>query len=109
MHTAHHNHIPHEPNDNLGGRWSWALVDLALLASVIVVPCLLGGRIAMGHFALAACAVCAAWGWSVGILLTRRPTWTVTWVEPVLLGVIGLCGVAAILALEKIPFDRQDR
>ncbi len=99
MHTVHHNRLPQRPEDNLAGRWSARLVDVSLLASLFVVPCLLGGRIALGQLALAVCAACAAWGWSAGILLGRRPTWTVTWVEPLLLAVIGL----GLLQITPLP------
>src|SRR5207244_1335696 len=78
--TAHRNRSHREPDVNVCDRWSNRLVDVALMASVFVVPCLLGGRIALGHFVLAACATLAALGWSAGILFGRRPTWSVTWV-----------------------------
>lgn len=66
------------------------IVDGALLASVLIVPCLLGGRIAIGQMGLAGCAGVAAIAWSVSLLCGRRPQWAVTWCEPILLAIIGL-------------------
>jgi O-antigen ligase/tetratricopeptide (TPR) repeat protein len=68
-------------------RWG---IDAALATCVFVVPCLLGGRIALGQFVLAASAACAVLSWSVGALFGRRPTCTITRVELLLLAAIGL-------------------
>lgn len=70
-----------------GCRW---VIDAALATCIFVVPCLLGGRIALGQSVLAASAAIAALAWSVSVLFSRRPSWTVTWVEPLLLAVIGV-------------------
>ncbi len=77
-------------SENVVDRCSKLVIDAALMSSVFVVPFLLGGRIAWGQFALSACAIVAALAWSVGLLFGKRPTWTVTWVEPLLLGAIGV-------------------
>ena len=86
-------------SDNLVDRWSRVVIDVALMASVFVVPFLLGGRIAWGQVALATCAVAAGLAWSLGLFLGRRPTWAVTWVEPLLLGAIGL----GLLQITPLP------
>lgn len=85
---------PHEsiPEDHFTAverisRWG---IDVALAACIFVVPCLLGGRIALGQAVLAASAMCAVLAWAVGTLLGRRPACTITWVEPLLLAAIGL-------------------
>lgn len=77
----------HETALDRGCRW---VIDAALAACVFAVPCLLGGRIALGQCVLAVSAAVAALAWSVSVLFSRRPTWTVTWVEPLLLAVIGV-------------------
>lgn len=87
---SHHSSDSASAQENLVDRGSKLVVDAALMASVFVVPFLLGGRIAWGQFALTASAVVAALAWSVGLLFGKRPTWTVTWVEPLLLGAIGV-------------------
>ena len=79
-----------------GCRW---VIDAALAACIFVVPCLLGGRIALGQSVLAASAAIAALAWSVSVLFSRRPSWTVTWVEPLLLGVIGV----GLLQITPLP------
>ena len=84
---------------NIADYWSRQFIDLALMASVFVVPCVLGGRIAWGQLALAASAVVAASAWTAGLLFGKRPTWSVTWVEPLLLGVIGL----GLLQITPLP------
>ncbi len=71
----------------LGCRWA---IDAALAVCVFVVPCLLGGRIALGQYLLATSAAVAVLAWSASLLFSRRPSWTVTWVEPLLLAVIGI-------------------
>ena len=93
-HTSHTTHKSHSPDDDSldtalerGCRW---VIDAALAACVFAVPCLLGGRIALGQCVLAVSAAVAALAWSVSVLCGRRPTWTVTWVEPLLLAVIGV-------------------
>ena len=96
---------------NIADYWSRQFIDLALMASVFVVPCVLGGRIAWGQLALAASAVVAASAWTAGLLFGKRPTWSVTWVEPLLLGVIGL-GLLQITplppALEQAKLDAEE-
>lgn len=79
-----------------GCRW---VIDAALAACIFVVPCLLGGRIALGQSVLAASAAVAAMAWSVSVLFSRRPSWTVTWVEPLLLAVIGV----GLLQITPLP------
>lgn len=79
-----------QPDENLIERGFGRLADAALMASVFVVPCFLGGRIAWGQFALATCAVTAALSWSAAITVGKRPSWAVTWVEPLLLAIVGL-------------------
>ena len=79
-----------------GCRWA---IDAALAACVFVVPCLLGGRIALGQCVLAASAAVAALAWSASLLFSRRPSWTVTWVEPLLLAVIGV----GLLQITPLP------
>ena len=86
-------------SDNEVDRWTRLVVDAALMASLIVVPCFLGGRVAWGQFALVTCAVVGAVAWSLGLIFGRRPTWTVTWVEPLLLGAIGL----GLLQITPLP------
>jgi O-antigen ligase/tetratricopeptide (TPR) repeat protein len=78
-----------------GCRWA---IDAALAACVFAVPCLLGGRIAIGQCVLGVSAAVAALAWSVSVVCSRRPTWTVTWVELLLLAVIGV-GVIQITPL----------
>ena len=75
------------------------VIDAALAACVFAVPCLLGGRIALGQCVLAVSAAVAALAWSVSVLCSRRPTWTVTWVEPLLLAVIGV----GLLQITPLP------
>ncbi len=70
-----------------GCQW---IIDTALAACIFVVPCLLGGRIALGQFVLAASAAVAALAWSASLFFGRKPSWTVTWIEPLLLAVIGV-------------------
>lgn len=79
-----------------GCRW---VIDAALALCIFVVPCLLGGRIALGQCVLAASAAVAALAWSVSMLFSRRPSWTVTWVEPLLLAVIGV----GLLQITPLP------
>ena len=98
---AHYtSHIPHDDAHDTplerGCRWA---IDAALAACIFVVPCLLGGRIALGQFLLATCATVAALAWSVSLLVSRKPTWTVTWVEPLLLGVLGI----GLLQITPLP------
>jgi len=87
---SHRASDPTSSSENVVDRCSKLVIDAALMSSVFVVPFLLGGRIAWGQFALSACAIVAALAWSVGLLFGKRPTWTVTWVEPLLLGAIGI-------------------
>ncbi len=98
---THHDRSRHGSEDGFVQRCSDHMVDAALMASVSVVPCLLGGSIAFGHLALAACATLAAVAWSVGLLLGRRPTWTVTWVEPLLLGALSI----GLLQITPLPTE----
>lgn len=79
-----------------GCRW---MIDAALAACVFVVPCLLGGRIALGQSVLAASAAVAALAWSASLLFSRRPSWTVTWLEPLLLAAIGV----GLLQITPLP------
>ncbi|TXT22072.1 MAG: O-antigen polymerase, partial [Planctomycetota bacterium] len=48
---------------------------------------------------LAASAAVAALAWSASLLLSRKPTWTVTWVEPLLLAVVGV----GLLQITPLP------
>lgn len=100
-HREHTQQTAESPSSsgNQADRWSRRVVDFALIASIFVVPFLLGGRVAWGHFALAMCAVVAASAWTAGLLFGRRPTWSITWVEPLLLGAIGL----GLLQITPLP------
>lgn len=75
------------------------VIDLSLAACVFVVPCLMGGRIALGQCVLATSAAVAALAWSASLLISRRPTWTATRIEPLLLAMIGL----ALLQVTPLP------
>ncbi|MBC7817965.1 MAG: O-antigen ligase family protein, partial [Planctomycetaceae bacterium] len=102
-HKSHTTYLSHESDGNedvttLERGCCWA-IDAALAACVFAVPCLLGGRIALGQCVLAISAAVAALAWSVSVLGTRRPTWTVTWVEPLLLAVIGV----GLLQITPLP------
>lgn len=84
-------HLSHEDRDDPRlQRCCHRIIDAALAACVFVVPCLLGGRIALGQSVLAASAAIAVLAWSASLLFSGRPSWTVTWVEPLLLAVIGV-------------------
>lgn len=84
-------HLSHEDRDDPRlQRCCHRIIDAALAACVFVVPCLLGGRIALGQSVLAASAAIAVLAWSANLLFSGRPSWTVTWVEPLLLAVIGV-------------------
>ncbi len=96
---SHRNADSPDPAGTLFDRCSRQIVDTALMGSVFVVPFLLGGRVAWGHSALAACAVIAASAWAVGLVFGKQPQWTVTWVEPLLLAVIGV----ALLQITPLP------
>lgn len=76
----------------------WA-IDGALAACIFVVPCLMGGRIALGQTVLAASAAVAALAWSTSLLLSRKPTWTVTWIDLLLLAVVGI----GLLQITPLP------
>ena len=110
-HTTHRTHSAHAthssssqaadeaPDDTLlerGCRW---VMDAALASCIFVVPCLMGGRIALGQSVLAGSAAVAALAWSASLLLSRRPTWTVTWIEPLLLAVVGV----GLLQITPLP------
>ena len=102
-HQSHTTHKSHSPDDDTldtalerGCRW---VIDAALAACVFAVPCLLGGRIALGQCVLAFSAAIAALAWSISVLCSRRPTWTVTWVEPLLLAVVGV----GLLQITPLP------
>lgn len=99
-HTTQLSHSSDEVPDNLplerGCRW---IIDVALAACVFAVPCLLGGRIAWGHCVLTASAAIAVLAWSASLLFSRRPSWTVTWVEPLLLALIGV----GLLQITPLP------
>ncbi len=102
-HKSHKPYLSHEADIHedvtaleRGCRW---VIDFALAACVFAVPCLLGGRIALGQCVLAASAVIAALAWSVSVIGSRRPSWTVTWVEPLLLAVIGV----GLLQITPLP------
>ena len=88
--------ISDETLPELGCRWA---IDAALAMCVFVVPCLLGGRIALGQYLLATSAAVAVLAWSASLLFSRRPSWTVTWVEPLLLAVIGV----GLLQITPLP------
>lgn len=75
------------------------VIDAAFAACIFVVPCLLGGRIALGQCVLAGSAAIAALAWSASVFFSRRPTWTATWVEPLLLAVIGV----GLLQITPLP------
>ncbi len=98
---THRDRSRHGSEDGFIQRCSDHVIDAALMASVSVVPCLLGGRIAYGHLALTACATLAVVAWSAGLLLGRRPTWTVTWVEPLLLGGVSI----GLLQITPLPTE----
>lgn len=99
-HTAHLSHSSDETPDGSplerGCRWA---IDAAIAACVFVVPCLLGGRIALGQCVLAASAAVAALAWSASVLFGRKPSLTVTRVEPLLLAVIGV----GLLQITPLP------
>lgn len=100
LQTTYSSHSTDEMSDDTplerGCRW---LIDAALIACLFVVPCLLGGRIVLGQCVLAASAAAAALAWSASVLLSRRPTLTITWVEPLLLAVVGV----GLLQITPLP------
>lgn len=100
MTTLQRTHSSDDKSDEtlpeLGCRWA---IDAALAMCVFVVPCLLGGRIALGQSLLATSAAVAVLAWSASLLFSRRPSWTVTWVEPLLLAVIGV----GLLQITPLP------
>ncbi len=75
--------------DSDGGLWL-LLVDLGLLAILVVVPLVMGGRQAWGQlvFALLSCAIAACW--SLHQLTGDRPGYRLTGAEPWLLGGVSL-------------------
>ncbi|MFM9965089.1 MAG: O-antigen ligase family protein [Planctomycetaceae bacterium] len=102
-HKPHKTDVSHAPDGDAddtvlerGCRW---VIDAALAACVFAVPCLLGGRIALGQCVLAVSAAVAALAWSIRVLSSRRPTWTVTWVEPLLLAIVGV----GLLQITPLP------
>ncbi len=98
--TTYLSHEPHADTHETalerGCRWA---IDGALAACVFMVPCLMGGRIALGQCVLALSAVIAALAWSVSVLCRPKPTWTATGVEPWLLAVIGV----GLLQITPLP------
>ncbi len=97
--TIHPDASSSDSDRNWLERTSDQVIDVALLTSIFAVPCLLGGRIAIGQFTLVGCAVVAGLAWSLGLIFGRRPTWTITWVEPLLLGIVGL----GLLQMTPLP------
>ena len=99
-HSTHSSQVSDEPLDETslerGCRWT---MDAALASCIFVVPCLMGGRIALGQYVLAVSAAVAALAWSVNLLLSRRPTWTVTWVEPLMFAVVAV----GLLQITPLP------
>ncbi len=79
--------------------WCGELADVAVAASVCLVPLCLGGRIALGQVLLLACAVIAALGWSGTLVFGRKTTWISTGTEPLLVGVL----VLGLLQLTPFP------
>jgi O-antigen ligase len=59
----------------------------------------LGGRIALGQCVLAASAAVAALAWSVSVLCGRRPMWTSTGVELLLLAIVAV----GLLQITPLP------
>ena len=91
--------VPSEGTETSLARWCGELADVAVAASVCLVPLCLGGRIALGQVLLLACAVIAGLGWSGTLLLGRKATWISTGVAPLLIGVLLL----GLLQLTPLP------
>ncbi len=66
------------------------LVDLGLLAILLVVPFLMGGRQALGQLTFALLCSAVAGFWALHQLTCARPGWRVTWVEPLLIAGVGI-------------------
>jgi len=71
-------------------------VDGGLAAAIFVVPFALGGRIAMGQFAMVALAVWVALCWSIRQSLSARATWIRSSTEPLLLAAVALIGLQLV-------------
>lgn len=106
MDATHRTHRTHSSKESAaeqdvsfaerGCRW---VIDAALATCVFAVPCFLGGRIALGQTLLVGSAAVAALAWSLSLLIGRRPSWTPTGVEPLLLAVIGV----GLLQITPLP------
>ncbi len=71
-------------------------VDGGLAAAIFVVPFALGGRIAMGQFAMVALAVWVALCWSIRQSLSARAVWIRSSTEPLLLAAVALIGLQLV-------------
>ncbi|HYW79476.1 MAG TPA: O-antigen ligase family protein [Thermoguttaceae bacterium] len=71
-------------------------VDGGLAAAIFVVPFALGGRIAIGQFAMVALAVWVALCWSIRQSLSARAVWIRSSTEPLLLAAVALIGLQLI-------------
>jgi O-antigen ligase/tetratricopeptide (TPR) repeat protein len=71
-------------------RWLLNVVDMALAGCIFLVPLLLGGRSALGHFGLTICATIAASAWWLRQGLLPRQYWRRSGAHLILLAAIGL-------------------
>lgn len=100
--TAFSDPSPIAPDPTGAERWSQGLlvvVDAALAGCIFVVPLLLGGRSAAGHFALVLCAATAASAWWLRQSLLPRQYWRRSAAHVLWLAAIAL----VILQLVPLP------
>lgn len=76
-------------------------VDTALAGTIFVVPFLMGGRQALGQFALVVFAAVAAVAWAIRLAMGSPRQWRVTWAEGLLLG------GAALLVVQFLPLPPE--
>jgi len=83
------------------GSFFLRLTDWGLLAALLLVPFLMGGRQAAGQLALVCCATWVALAWALHQFSCQQPTWKFTRAEPLLLAGVGL----ALLQITHLPAD----
>lgn len=90
---------PDETGSQLWARWLLGVVDASLAGCIFVVPLLLGGRCAVGHFGLTIFAATAACVWWLRQSLLPRQYWRRSTAHLLLLAAIAL----VVLQLAPLP------
>lgn len=99
--SPHRSSARHEHAESGTQQLLLRITDLGLAATVLVLPFVMGGRLAIGHLVFCALASVIAIAWSLHQFLDRCPRYRWNWAEPLLLAGVGL------VALQVIPLPAE--